>query len=165
MTPLIFLDIDGCLNSKQSCSSFFNKNIKKYGNRNNAPNWLQWGVELPARKHIKALNEILNKTGAEIVISSMWRDDFSDIGWNYFFRALGIKGYVRGKTPRIQSAGRGNEIAVYLEGRKENYVILDDDYDYDYDHIKQHWLVIPNDTGLGKEHIQPAIDIINGKLL
>jgi len=158
---IIFLDIDGVMNSKITSEKYFNKFIeKRYKSTFDAPMYLRVGIMNPKRIHIKWLNYIIKKTKAKIVISSAWREDFTIIGWNHFFSALGIKGEVVGLTEHLYTE-RGLEIDKFLTDNKINYyVILDDDYDYALPHIKKHWVLCSNHSGLTKEKAEEAINIL-----
>lgn len=93
---------------------------------------------------IKLLKEIIDATGAKVVLSSTWR-----IGW--FDRDYGISGrnaddFTRleeklqeseitfiSRTPRLSSGYRGEEIKTWLDNWKgesvESFIIIDDDTD------------------------------------
>ena len=60
---VIFLDIDGVLNSEKS----INKNLKKFGKEKGQH------ALMPDRSHIKLLNHIIKETNCKIVLSSSWR--------------------------------------------------------------------------------------------
>ena len=159
---VIFLDIDGVMNSRKSSIRYFNKHIRPRGGRDKTPYNLAMGVEAPKKKMIKILNYIIDQTGADIVISSSWRTDFTNIGWNHYFYALGIKAHVAGQTDKLWTQ-RGLEIKKYLEDNPhiKHYVILDDDYDYAEEEIKNHWVRTRNADGLTEEDAVWAIEVIH----
>ncbi len=88
--------------------------------------------------NINALNEILDLTGAQIVLSSDWRKRYSLIEMNKIFESLSIKHKIIGFTPIINSVGqpvedyfeatRAKEIEMYRSkhGIVDNYAIVDD---------------------------------------
>jgi hypothetical protein len=129
---IIFLDIDGVLNSY--CGE-----IK----RNFEDKILPLFVE-----HIEVLNWVLKNTDARIVISSCWRysrsvDELKELFYNYGINSK----YIIDKTPRLKSeriegfddkwtsVKRGQEIQAWIdkflnEGNYiESFAIVDDDSD------------------------------------
>ena len=72
------------------------------------------------------LHGLINKTGAEIILSSTWRISPRHI--EILEKYTGLK--IKDKTPRLNTI-RGEEIKQYLNEHKEitSYVILDDDSD------------------------------------
>lgn len=157
---IIFLDIDGVLNSTKSMSLSEDK---------------KWADE-PNPENIKWLNYIIEKTGAKIVISSTWRIGNRSHLFDRYFHALGIKGEVIDVTPRLDSY-RGTEIKCWLLEHKskinkykndnwfsnkekiESFVILDDDSDME--DLKKYLVLIDNNFGLTKEDADKAIGVLN----
>jgi hypothetical protein len=81
--------------------------------------------------NVRALNAILDATTAGIVLSSTWRLSASISEWEEIFNGAGIHatGRVLGRTPWLEGAPRGVEIAYWLEQSLEDvirYAILDD---------------------------------------
>lgn len=119
---IIFLDIDGVLNSRKYLQSF------RYKKRRTRLKFPDCDLDLVAIQH---LNKICRETGAYIVISSSWRE-FDDC-----IPALqrnGLNAPVVGKTPVLEraTATRGEEIDAWTgwENHKiSKYLILDDDSD------------------------------------
>lgn len=84
---------------------------------------------------VKNLKEILNKTGAYIVVSSTWRKG----GFNRLktiFESYGMHSRLIGQTPVNDYGIRGDEIKQYNEESSldpsstiEKFIILDDDDD------------------------------------
>lgn len=103
---VIFLDIDGVLNCQQT--------IERHNGF--------IGID-PVK--VKILNNIIQKTGAEIVLSSSWR---LDDNWNEVMLKNNIKCIDR--TTHLPGQFRGFEINAWLvEHDVEKYAILDDDSD------------------------------------
>lgn len=98
---------------------------------------------------VRRLNEITDRSGAKIVVSSSWRDDPRIVE---VLRGWGVEGEIIGITPRIESIirgasvlympTRGEEIAAWINRHWEEnglfsadgrlldpFVILDDDSD------------------------------------
>lgn len=79
---------------------------------------------------IDILNEITDKTGAKIVVSSTWRLGSSVDELRELLKSWEVKGEVIGKTPKLKGE-RGYEISAWLKDYPEvtEFVILDDDSD------------------------------------
>ena len=161
---VLFLDIDGVLNSEKSCKA----NGKKLHNDN------------PHIMHIRWLNYIISKTQAKIVISSTWRNSAYYGQMGRFLEECGLIGEVIAQTPKLD-AFRGTEIKTWLLEHKdkiikykdstwyshkepiESFVILDDDSDM-IDMSPA--LVLTNERfGLTKKTATEAIKILNHKSL
>ena len=103
---VIFLDIDGVL----------------------APirRWDRYGDLDPAC--IQVLNEIVAGGRAEVVVASTWRHGKTVAELQELLDAQGFAGCVVDKTPTdMPGAGRGDEIAAWLEEHAVGgYVIIDD---------------------------------------
>ncbi len=154
---IIFLDIDGVLNSTQFYEKKSNYELlEEPFDRNNA---LQ-------------LKKIVDETGASVVLTSTWRG-----GWdrnpvlctlegkllNSLFASLEISIY--DKTP-VLPEGRAAEICQYLKSCREritSYVIIDDnDFQWKQNGFSKH--VVQTDFengGLKEEHAVQAIEILN----
>lgn len=175
---IIFLDIDGVLNSEKSC---------EYHIKNKSNEWLYIA---PWIGHIKHLNHIIEKTNAKIVISSTWR---TNPYVEMILYLAGLKGDIIGKTPRLPSRIRGEEIKFFLKyaqyddkglskeeqeriqqikkdilhetnfcGLKiDNFVILDDDTDM-LD-LTNNFVLVDGYNGLTKKDALKAISILNGE--
>lgn len=116
MKKVIFLDIDGVLNSFRSVYAhngypldFSPKDLKKF-------DWVAVGL-------VKKIAEI---SGADIVLSSSWRKFFTT---KEIEDGLGIK--IVGKTPDFWGSFRGDEIKAWLKANPDYtcYCIIDDDSD------------------------------------
>lgn len=77
----------------------------------------------------KRLQEILDKTGAKIVVSSTWRINKDLVFLKKLFEEWGINpDDVIGLTPRFSGKGRGTEITAWLDKNLvDNYIVIDDD--------------------------------------
>jgi hypothetical protein len=109
---IIFLDIDGVLNNRES---------------------LKNGVQI-VPDLVLLLEDICDKTGAKIVISSSWRILHSQEEIEFVLNCAGLsRGSVIGYTPRLSGDKRGEEIKAWMDEVEEitvdNFVILDDDSD------------------------------------
>lgn len=135
---VLFLDIDGVLNSTQTAREHHS--------------WMILSPEkLSFIKH-------LHNAGVEIVVSSTWRkgrtlEELSTI--------LGVKVY--SKTPSLHSMQgcRGDEIDVWLkENNFPEYCIIDDDWDM-LKHQDDFFVHTNIDVGMEFEHLQKICQILH----
>jgi hypothetical protein len=143
---VIFLDIDGVLNSQNFIHSFNGK----------------WELHSVDPNAINVLNEIIKATNAKIVISSSWRiildlNEIKDI-----LIENGFVGEIIGKTPIIRDNNRcrGDEINAYLEANPniDKFIILDDDSDMD--NLIDRLVKTSYIDGLLPKHIEKAISLL-----
>jgi diphthamide synthase subunit DPH2 len=137
---IIFLDIDGVLNSELYYSSNRYKEIEDFTNR------IEEQAEDVDPLAVSFLNELINKTNAKIVISSTWRNNNTIEQLQEILRQRGFTGEIIGLTPRLLNKDdcilRGNEILCWIKNNKQllgqeyynfkSYVIFDDDSDMLY---------------------------------
>ena len=158
---IIFLDIDGVLNcatSKSHCIDVDGRVIK--------------GID---SDKVKRLAKIVEATGAQIVLSSDWKD-----GWEKYYTSqkpshakyldnhLYKKGKltIKDKTPNTHKGSwfRGSEILAYLRMHQdiENYVILDDTFfdDFVNKEIEEHLVLTNWEVGLTDGDVKNAIKIL-----
>lgn len=158
---VIFLDVDGVLNS---IGWMKKNNGKKRGNCEINP------------ENVKMLKEIVDKTGAKIVLSSTWRNVDETDGeprhpmYDYLVGELRkFRIEIFSRTPLINN-NRPKEIKVWLDETSfnvETFVIIDDDFsenDYERQGIfnrlvkTQFWDI---DGGLQEKHVKRAIKLLN----
>ena len=158
---VIFLDIDGVLNcatSKSRCIDDVCGVIH--------------GID---SDKVKRLAKIVEATGAQIVLSSDWKD-----GWGKYYTSqkpshakyldnhLYKKGKltIKDKTPNTHKGSwfRGSEIFAYLRTHQdiENYVILDDTFfdDFANKEIEEHLVLTNREVGLTDGDVKNAIKIL-----
>lgn len=174
---IIFLDIDGVLNSEKWYKERFDK--KLYPNLEGYPL-----CEFDPLT-IEQLNLLTDKTNAKIVISSTWRMGRTIDELKKLFEEVGIKGEIIGITPHLtfsdgHGVDRGNEIKrwidlncirwwdkIFDEKEKnitlESYVILDDDPDMLLEQ-KDNFVRTSWRDGLTALHTRKAIKILNTTL-
>lgn len=154
---IIFLDIDGVLNFKD-CDAIFD------------------GYYFASDNKLKLLKEIIDQTGANIVLSSDWK-----IGWIHknggknspqYKRFVALEEKMRefgislfSKTPTCDSGYRGDEIKLWLQNWNEevtDFFILDD-----MDDVKPFVNKLVRTSflkgGLQREHVEKAVKILNGE--
>lgn len=118
VNSIIVLDIDGVLFSS-NYNLYLNSKRKKDRDKDG---WIFDPV------CVANLNEIIELTGADIVISSTWRTAGTKRLQEMFIRR-GIKGTILGCTPIVfEYLNRGEEISYWFEqnGLPEKFAIVDD---------------------------------------
>ena len=174
---IIFLDIDGVLNSEKWYKERFDKNLY--------PNLEGYPLCEFDPLAIEQLNVLTDKTNAKIVISSTWRIGRTIDELKNIFNKVGIKGEIIGVTPHLTfndgwGVDRGNEIKrwidlncirwwdkMFSEKDKdiilESYVILDDDGDMLLEQ-KDNFVKTSWGDGFTALHTRKAIKILNTTL-
>jgi len=180
---ILFLDIDGVLN----CERAYKLGHCKYvewewpdGTKDHHQSFAPWCKEY--------LNELIDLTGAKIVISSTWRHSGIDF-MRKVWEIEGMKGEIIGTTPHIRgfegyTIPRGCEIDYYLKKELkfshinwdrdiqkeymeksgiENYIIIDDDSDMLYGQRNHFVHVLPsprNTDGFNQEYFTKALRML-----
>ena len=156
---VIFLDIDGVLN-----------NYHTLGMDRYVPKPLIEGDAF--HDHLspycmRALNDIINTTGAKVVVSSTWRYGETNKRLQALFEAYGFKGEVIGSTPSLGDKERGYEIQMWLNDNKklniESFVIIDDDSDMV--HLLKYLIITGRENGLTKKYTRQAVKILNNDIV
>ena len=132
MRNIVFLDIDGVVNTIQI-------DTKPYKNKRRKQGKFYFDICSPGDKRISNrqaimwLNKLCIETKAEIVISSTWRIslDLEELKETLINSGLLPEIKVIGTTPLLNDQIRGEEINAYLQENKDisAFVILDDDVD------------------------------------
>jgi len=139
---IIFLDIDGVLND--------------------APTIMEKDNDLPAEPHLSCLKQIVDATGAEIVLSSTWRlfpQARNDV--RNKLKTVGLQFIDRTKELR----DRDTEIREWLGRHPEvdSYVILDDETEFSPE-LTAHQVITTFYEGLLQKHIKLAVEILNSEV-
>jgi len=152
---IVFLDFDGVINS----SIFFNKRKLDESLRMSSP---EWWAEMIDPEPVALLNQILDQTGAKVVISSTWR--FANT-WEELQEILEVRGFtgeVIGATKKMDAEDRWVKIQMWLDESSEpveSFVILDD---LETMGDLQHRLVHTHMRyGLKKKHVKAAVRLLN----
>ncbi|TQV86434.1 HAD domain-containing protein [Aliikangiella coralliicola] len=166
---LVFLDIDGVLNSMGWKISRSYYSIPGYDPDalQESPPYLLGELDLTP---IALLDELLDDTNAQIVISSSWRQIHPGIDWLIeLFQLRGarlIPARIIGATPVINSISllhqRGNEIDSYISTHAfDGKFICIDDCSF---HYQPYHKVVETNPGIGFSVIdyQQALDLLNG---
>lgn len=162
MRKIIFLDIDGVLNSADYFDTV--KGCKRY-------------KEINPEK-VKLLKEIVDRTGAEIVLSSTWRDlgkrENEPEHPMYTYLTDTLKEYgmeIVDHTPYIGQE-RPKEIKAWLNNQHDKdirFVSLDDDFPkHKYDEVGIGDFLVRTSFyekggGLRKEHVEKVVEILNSE--
>jgi len=148
MVKVLFLDIDGVLNSKQSARYYKRQGKRPY--KNLCP---------IASSNLQFLMELI--PDIKIVISSTWRISSSLGELRKLLNCVGIpKESVIGVTPKGSDRGieRGHEIQGWLDLHTDvkNFVILDDDSDML--HLSDHLIQTETSHGLMYEDMLKIVN-------
>ena len=120
---------------------------------------------------IENLNNLIEETNAEVVISSTWRLGNSLFYLKHLFAEAGFIGNVIGLTPKIYvnhefpNVPRGYEIQAYLKCNYDccedvRYIIFDDDSDMLYNQ-RHNYIQIDGAFGLSHNHCYRAKNKLN----
>lgn len=149
---VIFLDIDGVVNC--------------WSTKERAPSKVI-GVEQRLIAHIK---EIVDATGAKLVLSSTWRKDWAfdlnnGIDWRYLRDEFAKQDlYFLDYTPSRRDSHRGEEIKEWLESTGydvKSYVVIDDEM-YDIWELHDgHTVQTSFDSGIKPGAVKMAIEILS----
>ncbi len=151
----LFLDIDGVLNSHKYDKE---RDIMNTSNIDST--------------RLDLVKEIVDKTGAKIVLTSTWRkhweksEAFCDnVGkeLNETFRSHGLEIY--DKTPSINFLERGLEVQAYLSNHLEDLeaFCVVDDMMYAWDNLSPFFVKTNPRIGYGleKRHVEKIIELLN----
>lgn len=177
LETVIFLDIDGVLNTWESATD----EDMTYRKASDGELCFYHNLHDPS---VANLNKITDTTGASLVISSTWRigteGQFEDL--ILYLQEQGVTAPVVGRTPSLPSvdlppyspygrmkrseAQRGTEIQAWMDERKEvtwNFIILDDESDMAH---LLHKLVRTDgmaSEGLREDHVVRALKLLGGQ--
>lgn len=148
---VVFLDIDGVLVNRASLR------LPRIASA--------IGTIRPAHSEcVEALNRITDVTGAELVMSSSWREEGDIELLADILRQWGVTGTLIGKTPVIEGtelysgSTRGDEIQAWLDEADRAvsaFVILDDGNDMA--HLRPSLVQTDSDAGLTMRDAERAI--------
>jgi len=135
MRTLLFLDIDGVLAHDSSGGAIDPECVDR-------------------------LNEIIGRTGAEVVISSTWRTTHGPAEMQRVLERRGFAGRVAGATPVLLGKTRGEEIASYIAalGEDVRFAILDDVDDMG--ELADRLVTTDELVGLQKADVEQAVELL-----
>jgi hypothetical protein len=156
---LVFLDIDGVLNS----DAWFARSPP-----------LDWGLDHLDPEAVARVDRLASATAARIVISSAWRLVYPLDEIRAMLAAKGLRAPIVDRTPEIpaefaEGRVRAKEIARWLgaqalrprrghDGAVESFVILDDLEDFG--HLERYCVRTQFATGLLDEHVVRATALL-----
>lgn len=149
---VVFLDIDGVLNSTQ-----FMESILPSTNRSK--------IVLIDRRAVERLNRLCLTTGAQVVVSSTWRYSRTLAQLRNVLVDHGFEGTVLGMTPKMSSAPRGEEIQAWLDNaplyglETTRFIIIDDNAE-DMLHLSDRLVQTLQTVGLQDADVDMAIDML-----
>jgi len=152
---LILLDIDGVMVPAKPWS---------------APPILEDGFSMFNSKSVIALNEILSKSNADILLTTSHKNRFSIEKWKQLFKSRGINFNKIGRLPENSSSvNRKQEVLNWysLNQRIKEFVIIDDDTSLNGlpEVLKSRLVSTKPLIGLRFEHVQKALNILNTPLV
>ena len=174
---IVFLDIDGVLNSSKNYSEW-----SRARQENNVPHSDSYAYNelLFDKDNVAMLNQITaSHPDIKIVVSSSWRNHYNGKNKNPSFdelitllKKVGVQAEIIGKTPNhlstrmSQRTSRGTEIQTWLvesaiKGDEiTSFVILDDDDDMDDLCVNHVWT--DDKVGLVAEDVREALLVLEG---
>lgn len=118
---------------------------------------------------VKNLKDIIDQTGAEIVVTSTWKYMMSYHDFTKMWEERGLPGFVTDVTPTLsQRSIRGDEIDAWIEECRSDcqYVIIDDlGADNFHSHQIPRLLVVNPYWGLDEETAERAIELLNSNTI
>lgn len=153
MNRVIFLDIDGVLNSEE----YYKSRQRKWDGE------FRFIYDIDSTA-IERLNNILDKTQAQIVLSSSWR--FAPL--NEIMDSLKYKGFkydIKYITTK-ERMDRGLQILKFVnENNVKDYIVIDDEPFEIVKYIPSNQFVnTTSDSGLLQEHVDYIIEYFNKKV-
>lgn len=149
--PILFLDIDGVLNSaawftfeSHRCKGAVVDDERMFD---------------PAA--VERLNRITDAVGAVIVVSSAWRLKMSLAALRELLTRVSVTATVIDRTPTVYPRGRAIQQWLTESGHSAPYVILDDDA---VEFLSRRQILTTWSRGLEDEHVEPAIALLRRPL-
>ena len=116
---------------------------------------------------VEQLKQIINSTGADIVVTSTWKIDLGAGGIRMMWTDRHLPGKFIGVTPNINPIHRGEEIAVWLtaHGNDCRYAIIDDCPFSDFFREEQlsHLFRADERIGLDEDTAREVVAYLNGR--
>lgn len=141
MQTLIFLDIDGVLNTFQS---------------------IEAQTDTLSPECVRQLNQLVQATQAKVIVSSTWRRVHSLATIESRLKRHGFEAKLHGQTPYIAGASRAEEIRTWLHLHASEgpfaFVILDDQEDFK--DLRPHHVQTSYHKGLTATHRQRAQSLL-----
>lgn len=172
---VIFLDVDGVLNSVRSMIAYHDEDTLYNGDDVGIQHRLRHRIDPVA---VKLLNRVTDcNPEVKYVISSTHRKHIPDLlgkgrdmkYMNKYFADFGLTGEVVGYTPCSNNGHRGTEIMQWLEhnlsevGGISHYAIIDDDSDMTKDQMKYHFVHTDNEDGFSYANFKQLLVVLDCK--
>lgn len=163
--PIIFLDIDGVVNTLQINTSPYPTNTGKISREGFYFDLCDITDDRVSNiQAIMWLNKLCKETKAKIVISSSWRlFERDEHTTEKCLRNSGLLPEIDiiGATPYLSGEHRGQEIQKWLDDNHFNgqFIILDDDKDMD--HLIEHLVWCDVYTGFGYQEYSKSLKLLN----
>ena len=152
---ILFLDFDGVMDT-----AYYDHIL----NKNGLPECDKYGAIFDPNC-IKNLKAIIDNTGADIVVSSSWKDFMSYKELLEMWEYRNLPGFVTDVTPiPLHRRNRGDEIDAWIKECNTDcqYVIIDDLDAYNFnEHQISRLLVVNPFCGLDEETAKRAIELLN----
>ena len=160
MNNIIFLDIDGVLNTSEYFIKTYEyrRKLSKLLNHNSMKDNAIMEMATMDINRINMLKEVCEKANAKIVVTGAIKvlDCYPLIEGKLISKGLPIIGC----TPNISQGRRGEEIRAFLrKNQVDNFVILDDDIFPDFNELIDNLVKTSfwNDEGLNEESCKKII--------
>lgn len=159
MKRFVFLDFDGVMDTTHHTNWLYHEGM---------PENDRYGAVFDP-ECVRNLREIVERTGAEIVVSSSWKDTMTYARILQMWNDRELPGFVTDVTPTC-SNHRGDEIASWLGifqemsgGEECEYVIIDDlgEADFNEDQL-DHLVSVDSFYGLDEDACRRAVAILGG---
>lgn len=157
MTKILFLDVDGVLNTRRAYRDTFADALRSPDKNHE----LLWVLDPSC---VSRLKRVLVATGARIVVSSVWRrvpaamKVLEEAGIvTHRTRAPGCW-----RTPDLQTGLRGHDIQHWLDHNPgwTQYAIVDDDSDM-LDHQRPYFVQTKHQFGLQQAQAEALMRVLN----
>lgn len=165
MTKIVFLDVDGVLNSTRSCVALGGYGFfPRRGRMEGVVDFVKEAKLDPIA--VLLLNRLVKESDAHVVISSTWRMGSTIEEFNSLFAAYVPDNVIKvvGMTPVFSKGVRGDEIQDWINGNLQSvdkFVILDDDSDM-LPHQLPSFVQTDHACGLSHENFMQAKFILTG---
>lgn len=158
MNKILFLDFDGVIN----CDAF---RLSASNSKNVITSLKEWiPTEFMDPVRIARINRILAATGAKVVLSTMWRKQYTIDTLKGFLKERGFEGEVIDITPvKLSYVPRGKEIQMWMREQREkpiHFAIIDDDEEAGIGFDRR---FVHTPDGVEDEHVEKAIEILGLK--
>lgn len=116
---------------------------------------------------VDALNHLILKSNAKIVVSSSWRYAIPENLMSEVLKRQGVTGEFIGYTPFDQPCwnkhGRGEEIKRWLSGRGVTHFAILDDTDFKWGDLSSFWIKTDCTIGLTASDVRFALHLFEGE--